>query len=308
MLPDSSAERPDTQNTAMKESSTSNRNAQPNGHAPLGDQLRRHWLKLVALSCSAYLIYAKDFSVDFQLDSIEAPGELSLSGWWQHLRGSWIGAATDLVNAQDPSLGRGAGPPSASSSADRRETAYPTAQNVSTTGRRAGEDNRGNTYSNLAFDEEDAKRAAKRRKQLAYVARYADVARREMETYGIPASITLAQGVLESNAGESRLATEVNNHFGIKCFSRKCAKGHCANFSDDHHKDFFRAYDSPWESYRSHSRLLRADRYRKLFQYEASDYRSWAKGLQAAGYATDKRYAKKLIHIIEDLQLYRYDH
>lgn len=141
----------------------------------------------------------------------------------------------------------------------------------------------------------------------AYVKRYASVAVAEMKKYGVPASITLAQGLLESNAGESRLATENNNHFGIKCFSRNCAKGHCSNHTDDSHKDFFRKYDTVWASYRAHSLFLQRQRYSHLLELPSSDFKSWAKGLSKAGYATDKRYADKLILIIETLKLHRFD-
>lgn len=145
------------------------------------------------------------------------------------------------------------------------------------------------------------------RKRMAYVREYADLALQEQEKYGIPASITLAQGILESVCGESRLARENNNHFGIKCFSRRCKRGHCTNFEDDHHKDFFRKYDSPRESYRAHSHLLRGKRYRHLFRLDPSDYRGWAYGLKKAGYATDQKYPEKLIRLIEELDLHRYD-
>jgi len=174
-------------------------------------------------------------------------------------------------------------------------------------------DNVANTYSNMSFkgkiatDDDAARRAAKRKKQLAYVKRFKKVAQAEMEKFGIPASITLAQGLIESNCGESRLATSNNNHFGIKCFSRKCRKGHCSNFTDDSHKDFFRKYKSAWESYRSHSYLLQADRYKPLKKLAKTDYEGWAKGLKKAGYATDKHYAEKLIQLIEDLDLHQYD-
>lgn len=147
----------------------------------------------------------------------------------------------------------------------------------------------------------------KRRKQLAYVKKYYTVAQREMAAHGIPASITLAQGLLESNTGESKLATRNRNHFGIKCFSRSCRRGHCSNFEDDSHKDFFRVYGSPEESYRAHSQVLQNDRYRKLFELPHEDYRGWAMGLRQAGYATDKTYGEKLIKLIEELELYRYD-
>jgi flagellum-specific peptidoglycan hydrolase FlgJ len=140
-----------------------------------------------------------------------------------------------------------------------------------------------------------------------YIKRFAPVAEVEMENYGIPASITLAQGLLESDAGGSRLAKQNNNHFGIKCFSRTCQKGHCANFTDDSHKDFFRKYGSSWESYRSHSLFLLKDRYKHLLNLESTDYKSWARGLRKAGYATDKRYADKLINLIEALNLQKFD-
>lgn len=147
----------------------------------------------------------------------------------------------------------------------------------------------------------------KRRRQLAYVRKYASLAREEMRAHGIPASVTLAQGLLESDIGQSRLATENNNHFGIKCFSRTCAKGHCSNFSDDSHKDFFRIYGSVKESYRAHSQLLQKDRYRRLFRLDRDDYRGWARGLRKAGYATDPEYHNKLIRLIEELDLHEYD-
>jgi flagellum-specific peptidoglycan hydrolase FlgJ len=147
----------------------------------------------------------------------------------------------------------------------------------------------------------------KRRKQLAYVEKYHKIAQREMYQHGIPASITLAQGLLESNIGQSRLATRNHNHFGIKCFSRSCRRGHCSNFEDDSHKDFFRIYKTPEESYRAHSQVLQNDRYRPLYELPQDDYRGWALGLRQAGYATDRRYGEKLIALIEDLELHRYD-
>lgn len=149
---------------------------------------------------------------------------------------------------------------------------------------------------------------AKQLRQLKYVDRYAKVAQAEMTKYGIPASITLAQGLLESNIGTSTLAKKNNNHFGIKCFSRNCSKGHCSNFSDDSHKDFFRIYANSWESYRAHSLLLKNNkRYSSLFKLRRTDYKNWAKGLKKAGYATDKTYAEKLIRLIDELDLHKYD-
>ncbi len=148
---------------------------------------------------------------------------------------------------------------------------------------------------------------AKLKRQQKYVERFASVAISEMKKYGIPASITLAQGIVETNAGSSTLATKHNNHFGMKCFSKKCKKGHCTNFSDDSHKDFFVRYESAWFSFRAHSELLSGKRYRPLHEFSIKDYKSWAKGLKKAGYATDPSYADKLIKTIEELELYKYD-
>lgn len=172
------------------------------------------------------------------------------------------------------------------------------------------EENLGNTFSNMLFDAEDVpaqEKEAKRRKMKAYVKLYSSYAREEMKKHGIPASITLAQGLLESDAGESRLAVENNNHFGIKCFSRSCRKGHCTNYTDDTHKDFFRKYKSPSESFHAHSTLLKGARYKSLFHYKKTDFVSWAKGLKEAGYATDPKYDQKLINLIRELELDSYD-
>lgn len=139
-----------------------------------------------------------------------------------------------------------------------------------------------------------------------YVKRYAKIAQKERELYGIPVSITLAQGLLESDAGGSRLSVESNNHFGIKCRS-KCRGCTCRNYTDDSRYDMFRVFDSAWESYREHSKLLNGGRYKHLLDLAVTDYQGWAHGLKKAGYATDKRYAEKLIKIIEEMKLYKYD-
>lgn len=139
-----------------------------------------------------------------------------------------------------------------------------------------------------------------------YVNRFKKVAIDEMNKYGVPASISLAQGLIESRAGTSKLAVNNNNHFGIKCFSRNCGKGHCTNFTDDTHKDFFRKFKSPWDSWHAHSQLLASGRYAKLKKH-GRDYRKWAYGLKSVGYATDRTYAEKLIGIIERYDLYKYD-
>lgn len=136
-----------------------------------------------------------------------------------------------------------------------------------------------------------------------YIERFKHVAIKEEERFGIPASIILAQGILESQTGSSRLVKEANNHFGIKCFSNKCKKGHCINFSDDSHKDFFVVFPTAWDSYRAHSLLISQGRYKHLKNLGNDDFISWAKGLHKSGYATDKRYAEKLISVIKRYEL-----
>jgi len=139
-----------------------------------------------------------------------------------------------------------------------------------------------------------------------YIARYASIAVQEMKKYGIPASISLAQGLVESRFGTSKLAVRNNNHFGMKCFSKKCRNGHCSNHLDDHHKDFFRIFKNPWESWRAHSQMLANGRYASLKKY-GRNYRHWALGLERLGYATDRTYAEKLIGVIERYDLHRFD-
>ena len=139
-----------------------------------------------------------------------------------------------------------------------------------------------------------------------YISKYSSVAVDEMEKYGIPASITLAQGILESGNGESRLATEGNNHFGIKCHSNWSGKTIIED--DDEKGECFRKYDKVADSYRDHSLFLtERGRYSFLFEYKKSDYKKWAKGLKKAGYATNPNYPTLLIDLIERYELYTYD-
>lgn len=139
-----------------------------------------------------------------------------------------------------------------------------------------------------------------------YIAQWAPTAVREMYRSGVPASITLAQGILESRYGLSTLAADGNNHFGIKC--HKDWTGKKQYYDDDAKGECFRVYDSADESFRDHSDFLRyRDRYKFLFDFETTDYKSWANGLKKAGYATDPGYPGKLIKYIEDYKLYEYD-
>ena len=147
---------------------------------------------------------------------------------------------------------------------------------------------------------------AKDRKIKSYIRRFKDVAISEKEKYGIPASVKMAQAIVESNAGQSALSTKNNNHFGIKCFSKTCKKGHCSNFGDDSHKDFFRKYSSSWESWRAHSKMIVGGRYKSLLKH-GNDYRKWAHGLKAKGYATAKHYEQTLVSMIEKYHLYALD-
>ncbi|MCI6618468.1 MAG: glucosaminidase domain-containing protein [Prevotella sp.] len=138
-----------------------------------------------------------------------------------------------------------------------------------------------------------------------YIDQYKDLAIREMQRYRIPASITLAQGLFESRAGLSDLAVKGNNHFGIKCHGWT---GRSVFHDDDASQECFRAYENAFESYEDHSKFLAgSQRYSRLFALKTTDYRGWAHGLKACGYATNPNYANKLIEIIELYRLYQYD-
>ena len=139
-----------------------------------------------------------------------------------------------------------------------------------------------------------------------YIRDYADLAVDQMKRYKIPASITLSQGLLESGAGQSTLARRSNNHFGMKCGNNWTGRSVRAN--DDAPNECFRAYSNVKDSYEDHSKFLTQNRrYASLFSLKQTDYRGWAQGLKKAGYATDRSYATKLISIIEDYELYKYD-
>ena len=141
---------------------------------------------------------------------------------------------------------------------------------------------------------------------LEYIDNFKATAKCNMLTYGIPSSIILAQGILESGAGTGPLSVQANNHFGIKC--HKEWEGESINHDDDKEKECFRKYTQASESYKDHSLFLTSrSRYAFLFKLEKNDYKSWAKGLREAGYATDVNYPSKLITLIEKYELYRYD-
>ena len=139
-----------------------------------------------------------------------------------------------------------------------------------------------------------------------YIAYFKPIAQNNMKQYGIPASIILAQGILESGAGKGRLASKANNHFGIKC--HKGWTGESIRHDDDAAQECFRKYDDAADSYRDHALFLTGrSRYNFLFDYNKGDYEAWAKGLKKAGYATDPKYPAKLIGIIERYGLSDFD-
>jgi LysM repeat protein len=139
-----------------------------------------------------------------------------------------------------------------------------------------------------------------------YIEKYKGLAIKEMKSYHIPASVTLAQGILESENGNSDLAVKANNHFGIKCHKEWTGKTYYKD--DDKEDECFRKYPKAEDSYRDHSEFLATrDRYKLLFDLDLTDYKAWAYGLKQAGYATNPRYPELLIRIIEDNLLYEFD-
>ena len=144
------------------------------------------------------------------------------------------------------------------------------------------------------------------RNTLNYIRKWAPLAVREMHKYKIPASITLAQGILESGSGKSQLASKSKNHFGIKCHTGW--KGGRVYHDDDARGECFRNYPFVESSYEDHSEFLtQRRRYAFLFSYGSKNYKKWAKGLKKAGYATDPKYPRKLISLIENYELYKFD-
>lgn len=140
---------------------------------------------------------------------------------------------------------------------------------------------------------------------VSYIHRHHAEAVRQMERHQVPASITIAQGIVETGAGKSTLASEHNNHFGIKC--HRNWTGRTTYRTDDAPNECFRSYRSWQESYEDHSLFLKNKRYQRLFSLPIDDYTGWARGLQQAGYATNKGYANMLIKVIEDYELYSLD-
>ena len=160
----------------------------------------------------------------------------------------------------------------------------------------------------LAFCQISVSAPATERKMTPeeYIKNFNEVAVKEMLMYDIPASITLAQGMLESNYGNSDLAVYANNHFGIKCHEKWDGQTYIKD--DDQKDECFRKYPSVLDSYSDHSKFLKLQtRYGTLFELKRNDYKGWAKGLKEIGYATDPQYTQRLLHLIEAYKLYEYD-
>jgi len=273
-----------------------------------GQKLNKNWFEIVMIPLILYLMISKDVSISFQIgqeatsfkqeQSLPKPSTTSLA----------LPVSKRATFTKEKSFNLG-------SWLDSRKTAKSNKKTSKKETQKPKKVPKAQHFSNLTFimSPTYAKRkgiptsVVNDRKQNCYnyVKKFSKAALKEQEEYGILASITLAQGLLESNAGDSRLARESLNHFGIKC-RRKCRGCTCRNYHDDDIYDMFRVFTDPMESYREHSILLNNSRYRKLKNY-GNDYKKWAYGLKKAGYATDKRYAEKLIMIIEALKLDRYD-
>lgn len=168
-----------------------------------------------------------------------------------------------------------------------------------------GEENRSTPAEVVDDVKEEAPRTSYTYTVESYIREFAPVAQEEMRLYKIPASITLAQGILESGAGMGELTRRANNHFGIKCHDWN---GEKVYHDDDRRQECFRKYKHAEYSYRDHSLFLaNRGRYAELFELDSDDYKGWAKGLRKAGYATDRHYPDKLIDLIERYELYKYD-
>jgi flagellum-specific peptidoglycan hydrolase FlgJ len=278
--------------------------------------LQKNWLKLVILFVVAFVVVRKDLNI--QLNLVNSPKfeqqanvmPASLSGIEEPKSEKM--SYMDIPKEETDTRILDKVKTNITASKPK-----PIKQPVKVNKPKAQPSNLANTFSNIGFilNPTYAKRnnvnpaivAEKSKICASYIKSYAPSAVEEMKKYGIPASITLAQGLLESNAGASKLATLNQNHFGIKCFARNCRPGHCSNYTDDSHKDFFRKYNSVKESYRAHSVFLQRSRYKHLKKLGTKNYKEWAHGLRKAGYATDKKYAPKLITLIETLKLNKFD-
>ena len=290
--------------------------------------VQKNWFKLVILFVIAFVVVRKDLNIQlnlvnspkFEQNSNVMPASIGGINEPRSEQTSYIQTPIEETNTSvldKTKTNVTASQPKPTKTKTQTTKKQPTKVNKPKKQTKKEPSNLANTFSNIGFilNPTYAKRnnvnpaivAEKRKICAAYIKKFAPSAVEEMKKYGIPASITLAQGLLESNAGASKLAKMNKNHFGIKCFSRDCKPGHCANYTDDSHKDFFRKYASEKESYRAHSVFLQRSRYAHLKKLGKKNYKDWAHGLRKAGYATDKKYAPKLITLIETLKLHKYD-
>lgn len=268
--------------------------------------LIKNWFQILIISLGLHLFFNKEISIQFNMN---APEEKAVTTAY---------FPSEVVKKEPVSVSKMAMPTAFfdRSEPELEEVVADNNKPKTSAKTKQWSSRKANDFSNLSFiyqpESYSDKKAvnkvkkAKIKKNHLYIDRFAPVAVAEMKKFGIPASITLAQGLLESNAGDSRLSVESNNHFGIKCKS-KCKGCTCRNYIDDDIYDMFRVFNSAWESYRAHSNLLMGQRYKHLLDLNPLDYKGWAKGLKKAGYATDKKYAEKLIRIIQTFDLDQYD-
>lgn len=267
----------------------------PNAYSFLYDNqlfvwIGRNWFNAILLYLAGHLLFQKDLSLQINMNP-EAEKKWSLAPVATRTNANSALSSQQAVFVPAMNISQLVG--KALPKKNRTSSTEPTFSVSNLTPALNAEENRG-----VELNE-------KTQAMRAYIDKYAPAAIRAMNNYGIPASITLAQGLLESNAGGSKLALESNNHFGIKC-RKKCKGCTCRNYTDDDVYDMFRVFDSAWESYEEHSVLLTSPRYQHLQKY-GKDYKSWAYGLKRAGYATDKTYGQKLIRLIRNLNLDRFD-
>ncbi len=248
------------------------------------DWVDRYWFRSVLACLALYLVFTKDINIQLNMNS---PSAMASSLAVNDYKAVQTGHATETTSKSG--LASFFGSSSTSSSAhwssehQHLKALFP--QNDL-------------TGTELKVGKEACQK---------YVKRFAKVAQTEAKKFGIPASLKLAQALLESDAGQNAKASKANNHFGIKCTKRICKKSHCANFKGDSHKDFYKKYQSAWANFRAHSKLMQTEKYKHLNELGKNNYKDWAKGLQEAGYSKDPNYGSKLIQIIDALDLFKYD-
>ncbi len=280
------------------------------------DWLRKNWFSLSLLAFAIFILTQKDITMEFSMRANPNAIPVQSTTPRDAENGKVVPAAAPLSHAGQPTLpkanqqfGWGSLPDLIRNTVSKG--------NVAETETTISKQESVATHPNVRFllFPEMSKSAnlsesainSLNNKCKAYARRFAPVAMAEMGRYGVPASITVAQAILHSNAGDGALATTSNNHFGIQCFSKECPKGHCSHHGTEAHKSFYRNFNTAWESFRAHSLLLTEKKYQHLLKLDKNDYQSWANGLQKAGYSKDPQYAAKLIRIIEAMQLAELD-